>query len=478
MKSVKNNLEKTLRLVLLGIFMFASLNLFAADETTDLLNIKISLDSEDASVSHIVSTMAKLSGCNIVLALEKADEDKGKIEEKKITIHLKDVPIEQALSLVVKSIGLSYRLVGEKTFLVGDKKRIEEEIGERTYIVHLNYVDVDKIVTALSIMPGEVVAISGQNAILLRANPETFAEIRNRIEEIDVPQKQIEIRARLIEISISDAKKIGIDWSKLNKLTTIFAEDPVNADGVGLPFNYFDETGAIPFGNLSDLGELPEDQYFQKMENWDNVGKFSRQLTAFDITIDWLLENNAAQLLTDTRITALNGEEASIHIGEIVPFVVEDNDKQIRVEREEVGIMLNIKPTVNKDGQITTRIEPEVSSVIELVGGYVPRTKIRKITTTVTVPDGKKIIVGGLLNSTISKKTNKVPLLGDIPLLGKLFQHRYEVVENTDLIIEITPRVVTFSDQNIEYDIDKRLERKLIKEKTAQSEEEPEQINE
>lgn len=140
--------------------------------------------------------------------------------------------------------------------------------------------------------------------------------------------------------------------------------------------------------------------------------------------------------------------------------------------------MLNIKPTVNKDGQITTRIEPEVSSVIELVGGYVPRTKIRKITTTVTVPDGKKIIVGGLLNSTISKKTNKVPLLGDIPLLGKLFQHRYEVVENTDLIIEITPRVVTFSDQNIEYDIDKRLERKLIKEKTAQSEEEPEQINE
>ena len=96
MKSVKNNLEKTLRIVLLGIFMFASFNLFAADETTDLLNIKISLDSEDASVSHIVSTMAKLSGCNIVLALEKADEDKGKIEEKMITIHLKDVPIEQA----------------------------------------------------------------------------------------------------------------------------------------------------------------------------------------------------------------------------------------------------------------------------------------------------------------------------------------------------------------------------------------------
>ncbi|MBN2461637.1 MAG: hypothetical protein JXB60_08515 [Candidatus Cloacimonetes bacterium] len=465
MKSSKFSFVSSVSFILILILLFVNSILLAEDEKVDLLNTKISIDAEDGSIPHIISTMAKLSGCNIVLAMESGTTERMETEEKKITIHLKDVPIEQAIALVVKSIGLSYRLVGEKTFLVGERDRIEEEIGERSYIIYLNYVDVGKITKALEIMPGQSVAIEGQNAILIRANPETFAEINSKIEEIDVPQKQIEIRARLIEISVNDAKKFGVDWSRLNKLTTIIAEDPVTQSGLGLPFNYDETNIESPHGELTDYGVLPEQQYFQKMDNWEDVGKFSRQLTAFDITIDWLLQNNAAKLLTDTRITALNGEEAEIHIGEVVPYVVFDEDNNVQVEREDVGIILRIKPNVNSDGQITTHIEPEVSSVIELVQGYVPRTKVRRITSTVTVPDGNRIVVGGLLNSMITTQTNKVPLLGDIPLLGKLFQHKYEVIENTDLIVEITPRVVGFEDQNVEFELDERLERELIKRK-------------
>lgn len=455
-----------LLLLALTVMILLSVNVLAA-ETSDLLTKKITLDAEDASVATIISTMARLSDCNIVLAMETEAKDE-KAEEKKITIHIKEVPIEQALALVVKSIGLSYRLIGDKTFIVGDRARIEEEIGERTYVMQLNYVDVNKIVTALSIMPGESIAIEGQNAILVRANPETFAEISKRIEEIDVPQKQIEIRARLIEISVTEAERYGIDWSKLNSLTTILAENPKSATGTGLPYNFTDDTGETPYGDLSPFGQIPEDMYFQRMEELGDVGHFSRQLTAFDITIDWLMQNNAAKLLTDTRITALNGEEAEIHIGEVVPYIAEDNEKQIQVEREEVGIKLKVKPTVNSEGQITTRIEPEVSSVLELVGGYIPRTKVRKITSTVTVPDGRRIFVGGLLNTTMSTTVNKVPILGSIPFLGKLFQHKVKLMEKTDLIIEITPRVVTFEGDDYEIEIDEKLEMRLIKEKGSE----------
>ncbi|MBT5419758.1 MAG: hypothetical protein HOK80_02625 [Candidatus Cloacimonetes bacterium] len=455
-----------LLLLSLTVMILLSVNVLAA-ETSDLLTKKITLDAEDASVATIISTMARLSDCNIVLAMETEAKDE-KAEEKKITIHIKEVPIEQALALVVKSIGLSYRLIGDKTFIVGDRARIEEEIGERTYVMQLNYVDVNKIVTALSIMPGESIAIEGQNAILVRANPETFAEISKRIEEIDVPQKQIEIRARLIEISVTEAERYGIDWSKLNSLTTILAENPKSATGTGLPYNFTDDTGETPYGDLSPFGQIPEDMYFQRMEELGDVGHFSRQLTAFDITIDWLMQNNAAKLLTDTRITALNGEEAEIHIGEVVPYIAEDNEKQIQVEREEVGIKLKVKPTVNSEGQITTRIEPEVSSVLELVGGYIPRTKVRKITSTVTVPDGRRIFVGGLLNTTMSTTVNKVPILGSIPFLGKLFQHKVKLMEKTDLIIEITPRVVTFEGDDYEIEIDEKLEMGLIKEKGSE----------
>ncbi|MDP8204928.1 MAG: hypothetical protein P9L95_10400 [Candidatus Tenebribacter mawsonii] len=458
-------INSKLLLLSLTVMILLSVNVFAA-EASDLLTKKITLDAEDASVATIISTMARLSDCNIVLAMETEAKDE-KAEEKKITIHIKEVPIEQALSLVVKSIGLSYRLIGEKTFIVGERARIDEEIGERTYVMQLNYVDVNKIVNALSIMPGESIAIEGQNAILIRANPETFAEISNRIEEIDVPQKQIEIRARLIEISVTEAQKYGIDWAKLNSLTTILAENPKTASGTGLPYNFTDDTGETPYGDLSPFGQIPEDIYFQRMEDISDVGHFSRQLTAFDITVDWLMQNNAAKLLTDTRITALNGEEAEIHIGEVVPYIAEDNEKQIQVEREEVGIKLKVKPTVNSEGQITTRIEPEVSSVLELVGGYIPRTKVRKITTTVTVPDGKRIFIGGLLNTTMSTTVNKVPLLSSIPILGKLFQHKVNLMEKTDLIIEITPRVVTFDGDDYEIEIDEKLEKRLIKEKNS-----------
>jgi len=158
----------------------------------------------------------------------------------------------------------------------------------------------------------------------------------------------------------------------------------------------------------------------------------------------------------------LNGVEAEILIGEEVPYVVTDNDKQIQVEREEVGIMLKVIPTVNDNGQITAQISPEVSSVTELVGGYVPRTKVRRISSTVTVPNEHKIIVGGLLNSTITHKTHKLPLLGDLPIVGPLFQHKYEVVDNYDLIMEITPRLVAIGETSPTPKVDERLTCTLI----------------
>ncbi|HQB64867.1 MAG: secretin and TonB N-terminal domain-containing protein [Candidatus Cloacimonadales bacterium] len=476
--SVKSNKRKLGIIVISICFLLASMSLFAQDakESKDLLNRKVSLNAEDAPLSNVIATLASLSDCNIVLSVETGQSgSQEQQQEKKITINVKNLPIEQALSLVVKASGLSYRLVGENTFLVGEKARISEEVGERSFIVNLNNVNAEKIAKSFADMGGKVTAIEGQNALMISANPETYAEISKRVEELDTPQKQIQIRARLIEISINDTKKLGIDWSRLNHLTTILAEDPVNANGVGLPYSFSDETGALPFGNAEDFEKLPETQYFQKLDGWDNVGHFSRQLTAFDITIDWLLQNNAAKLLTDAHVTALNGEEAEIFIGEVIPFVVTDNDKQVQVEREETGIKLTILPVVNADGMITAKINPEVSSVTDLVGGYVPRTKQRRVNSTVTVPNGEKILVGGLLSSNLFQTVNKVPILGDIPFIGALFRHKVEQLESTDLVIEITPRVINLAEEQQEFVLDERLTRELIERKTEDSENEEEQ---
>ena len=446
--------------LVLVLSFLACITLSAQQRRDPILDTKVTFNADDATLSSVFKALSRLSNTNIVLAIDQAGT--AEKEEKRVTINIKDVPIETAVSLVASSAGLSYRVIGSNTFLVGQKQNIMEEIGERSDIIFLNNLDAKKVSDALQNTSGKITPLEGQNALMVYGNPETFKEIEKLVKSIDTQQQQIEIRVRLIEVHLNEAKQIGVDWSKLNHLTTILAEDPVNQYGTGLPYNYSDATGYLPHGDPTDFGVIPDEQYFQRINGFHDIGHFSRQLTAFDVTIDWLLENNAAQLLTDTRVTALNGELATMHIGEVVPFVVTDKENQLQVERSETGIILNVTPKVNKDGNITMNINPEVSSVTELVGGYIPRTKVRRVSSAVTVPNEHKIIVGGLLNSNITQKINKIPLLGDLPLIGKIFQHRYEMVENTDLIIEITPRLVSMQETAPTPKLDKRLTRTLI----------------
>jgi type IV pilus assembly protein PilQ len=447
--------KQYLCLILVLLFAFSAL---VAQENP--LTRKVTFNADDATLSSVLNALSRLSGTNIVLAVE--DQGNSEENEKRVTINIKDVPIETAVSLVARTTGLTYRIVSGNTFVVGPKQNVMEEVGERSNVLYLNNLDAKKVAASLANAGGQIVPVEGQNAIMVYANQETYEQIRSLVESMDTAQEQIEIRVRLIEVNLSSAKKAGIDWSRLNHFTTILAEDPVNGDGAGLPYNYQDATGYMPHGEPLEFEQLPTEQYFQKINGFDNIGHFSRQLTAFDITIDWLLENNAAKLLTDTRVTSLNGEEATLHIGEVIPFVVIDNEKQVQVENEEVGIMLAVTPTVNKDGKITAKIAPEVSSITELVGGFVPRTKVRRVSSTVTVPNEHKIIVGGLLNSTLTQRTTKLPFLGDLPFIGRIFQHRYEVTENTDLIMEITPRIVSMDEVSPEPIVDERLTRTLI----------------
>ena len=134
---------------------------------------------------------------------------------------------------------------------------------------------------------------------------------------------------------------------------------------------------------------------------------FSRQLTAFDLTLDLLLRNNKAEVLADSRLTTINGREANIKLVDIVPYILSSGGVggQVQVQKEEVGIKLDVLPTVNTDGYITVKVEPEVSTIFEFIGpdANIPRVKKRASSSTIRVRDGESIIIGGLL-ATIKNK--------------------------------------------------------------------------
>ena len=390
--------------------------------------------AEDAHLPSILAILAKESGYNIVT-------DPNVNRQEKISIHLDDVPIEQAINLVVRAVGLSYEVVGN-SFLIADPKKLKEEVGVSSFVIELKYASAEEVKAMLQDISDQIqVDISG-NKLLVNASPKKIAEIQDVVKQIDIPAIQIMLETRLIEVAADSEEQLGIDWSRLSKFTTILAENALD-----------EATGGSIIPDDQTLGQKPTTMPFDPLKTDLDDGSqivpryFSRQMTAFDITLDMLMKANQAEVLADSRLTTLNGREASIKLVDIVPYILSSGGVggQVQVQREEVGIKLDINPTVNTDGFITVKVEPEVSTIFEFIGpdNNIPRVKSRQSSTTIRVKDGESIIIGGLLSNDRKQTLYKVPILHKIPWIGeKLFTSKNLVERKTDLIIQITPRIV------------------------------------
>ena len=390
----------------------------------------VTIHAEDAYLPGILTVLAKESGYNIVTDPSVNTQDK-------ISIHLDDVPIEEAINLVVRAVGLGYEIVGN-SFLIADPKKLDKEVGITPHIIELKYADALEVKELLSDLSKQIqVDVSG-NKLLINTSPRKIAEIKRVIEGIDVPAIQVLLETRLIEVALDIDKKLGIDWSKLAKYTNILAENAeALSEGAG---------SVVP--DPGTIGTLPVTAPFNRL-NEDNLipGKFSRQMTAFDITLDFLIKDNKADILADSKLVTLNGREATIKMVDIVPYILSSGGVggQVQVQREEVGIKLTVLPSVNMDGDITVKVETEVASIFEFIGPdrNIPRVKSRSSTTTIRVKDGESIIIGGLISKDRKNTVYKLPLLHKIPWIGKkLFTSTDLVDRKTDLIIQITPSVL------------------------------------
>jgi type IV pilus assembly protein PilQ len=401
-----------------------------AVDTVRGLQTPVTLDADDAFLPKVLAALAERSGYNIVAGPEVNNQ-------QRVSIHLRETPIEEAINLVVRAAGLSYEIVGN-SFLISGHENLKKEVGLTPYLIELEYARAAEVKLLFKDLSSEVQVDTARNALLITTSPKTIAEIRRIVQTVDKPSKQIMLQTRVIEVSIEDAQKAGINWEKLSQLTTILAENGYDPAVGGITPN------ESVLGNTT-LGELPEKQAYQKIEGMKNIGHFSRQLSAFNVTIDWLLKHNLAKVLNDTKLTTLNNRSAQIFVGDVIPFLVQ-SQQTAQVEREEIGIKVEITPQINNEGYITANVKPEVSTVFDLIDGRIPRKKIRTANTTVLVRDKQKIFIAGLMNDDIQTKTHKLPFFGDLLFVGKWFQHKDETIKKTDLVIEITPYILNNAD--------------------------------
>lgn len=380
----------------------------------------ITLDADRTAVSDILQILASRSGLNIVMSPA--------VQGKVITIHLHDTPADEALSLVVRAAGLGYERIGSSV-LVTDVESLAASTGLVTRVFNLKFARAQEIKSMLEVVCKDVSASPQGNTLIIRASRPVVDQVAEIINQLDRKPPQILLEARLVEVNTSSVAELGIDWESITKWNTVIAEGSAAATAPGqLP-------STLPFAKINQGAD------------------FYRQLSSFQVALDLLITQGRARLLSNAKVVTLDGKTAEVFAGESVPVVVTSLEnpgaaggvlQTVQLQKIDVGVKLSITPRIGADSLITTLVEPEVSQLERFVGpnSDLPQTSTRRASSLVRVHNGEKIYLGGLLSQSKLRSVKKVPLLGDIPLLGQLFRHYRNDDSMLDLVIEVTPRIV------------------------------------
>jgi len=280
--------------------------------------------------------------------------------------------------------------------------------GGDTVIIRLKFLKAEQAKSLVSlVIPEDKIRVEAvNNFLVLQCNESEHHEIDKILSEVDVPPIQVMFEAEAVEINRDDQKNIGIDWGSITAL-------PGSTTG--------DFTSSYRIGS----------------------GKYGVNVSA---TINRLIDNKKGKLLASPRIAALNGTTAQILIGDklaVEATTISNGSPITTVTYVEVGIKLEVTPFVNDDGTITAHIKPEVSDQTSVTKNGNPNIRTRQAETTLRVKNGETIILGGLMQKQETNDISKVPLLGDLPLVGGFFRTKNTNKTETELIILITPKVIS-----------------------------------
>ena len=351
--------------------------------------------------------------------------------------HVKPAQIKVALDQLKSTIGRVVVDEGFRTIVILDTpetiERMEQTIAALdiqldTEIFELNYAvseDIlSKVQEMLSPTVGEARIDERTNKLVVRDYPTVLGRIAKMVQAFDDRPRQVLIEAVIVQVTLSDTTKLGIDWDALISEKAILegAFPLVTAAG----------KLTVATASLSDKGD-------------------------YSVIIDALSTLGESKILSSPKLTVLNNQEAKILVGTKEAFVTTTTSQSgsgTAVTAEEVnfidvGVKLFVTPTINRDGVISMKIRPEISSKTSTLttsqGNQIPIIETSEAETTVQVKDGHTVIIGGLMKDEVSQDRVGIPFLSKIPLVGALFRSSTDTVKQTELVILLTPRV--YSDE-------------------------------
>ncbi len=396
---------------------------------------KVSLDFRDADIRNIFKILSFKSGVNIVASPEVAGI---------VSIQLNDVPWQQALDVILQTYGYASERKGNiivVTTVENLKKQREDAVllAEQEPVVTktftLNFGKASKVITSIEKMKTERGSIDFDD----RTNTIIVTDIQQRIDlmaeviaRLDTTTPQVLIEAKIIETTLTDTDKLGIDW-------TVGA----NVSGSKRPHTY-------PFFKNTDTAYTKSNDF--PAADSDEFTYGTIDYTSISAVLEMLKTRSDTNILSNPRILTLDNQKASINVGSQYPiptYTYNQDQAALQVsgwEYKDIGIIFEVTPHVNDAKYVTLDIEPRITAILDFVtveNTSLPRLSNESAKTSVLVKDGDTLVIAGLIKDQTTDTKKKVPGLGQIPFFGAPFRKSEVTKTKTDLMIFMTPHIVT-----------------------------------
>jgi len=385
------NLVRKYSIIILITAVLQVLFIIPAESAPDNFNRKLDLNLRDVELETAFMMLADLADINLIC---------DKSVKGTVTLQLKDVKFKDALTMITDSFDLDYSTAHNTIFISTEDKIREKENTAVEKIFTKKYITSENAVKLLKKQFKQIEFYELRNGkIMLRGKDFAVKKCKKIIEEIDIPLKQVLITARVEEISRNKIKELGVQPGQLTKLNIIKDED-------------------------------------EKLEKFE---------LSWPETLKMLEEKGAAKLLANPSLMTVDRKKAKLLIGDQIPVKLErvESDKTVStIEYIDAGIILEFLPRTINEKQIMINIQPAVNSLGQTLSEGLPAVNSRKAETTVILEDGQTFAIGGLIKENIIKNKIDIPVISDIPVLGKLFSSEEKSEMHTELMIFITPEII------------------------------------
>ncbi|KXS50480.1 MAG: type IV pilus assembly protein PilQ [Halanaerobium sp. 4-GBenrich] len=370
-----------------------------------LLLLSAFIKIENGSAAEIISINLRNVELETALIMLANTADKNLICDSsvagKLTVIFNDIPFENALDLITDSFDLDYSYQNEIIYISTAEKlaaRNKEVISRNFKLKNLS----SEAAADILIANFEKIKIINLNSegLIVSCEKNNISEIENIIKKIDQPQKQIMIKARVEEISRTKIKELGINPNQLSELKIIKNE----------------------------------------------AGDIDKLKASWPETLRALNEEGLSNILANPSLMTVDRKKAKLIIGDQIPVKlerIEDEQTVSTISYIEAGIVLEFLPKILNNNEVLLEIKPSVNSIGQILADGLPAVNSRSAETTVVLENGETLAIGGLIKKDELRSVREVPILADIPLLGRLFSAEEKNDIETELIIFITPEIIT-----------------------------------